>query len=285
MILRQAFRLLVDCLESIYETGEAESIAFIILEKYTGTGRNEFKWKAGETISPIQQQQIESKIPLLVQHRPVQYIVGEAWFRNMKFYVDENVLIPRPETEELVNWIIETYRDRIKPLQILEVGTGSGCIAISLKKELAAANLLAVDVSEAALTVAKKNADAINAEVKFSMADFLNEETWDQYPQVDIIVSNPPYIPINEIEMLDANVAEWEPATALFVPDTDPLLFYRKIAFFGKSHLQKDGEIFVECHQEFAVATKKMFEEYGYSAELKKDIFDNERMLLASLHK
>jgi release factor glutamine methyltransferase len=209
MTLKQVFRLLVDSLESIYEPGEAESIAYIIIEKYTGTLRKDFKWKAGETISPIQQQQIESKIPLLVQHRPVQYIVGEAWFRNMKFYVDENVLIPRPETEELVNWIIETYKDKIKPLQILEIGTGSGCIAISLKKELPSAAVLAIDVSGAALTVAEKNAAVLNTKVKFSSADFLNEELWDQYSSFDIIVSNPPYIPINEKQKLDANVAEW----------------------------------------------------------------------------
>jgi release factor glutamine methyltransferase len=283
MTIKKAFQDLSSQLEGIYEKGEAESIARMVIGHITGTEKMQVSREAEKEISSTQQQEIETAFIELKKQRPVQYVLGEAWFSNLKFYVDENVLIPRPETEELVNWITDNYKSTNQPLQILEVGTGSGCIAISMQKKLPTANVLATDISEAALVVAKQNAATLNAGVKFLMADFLNDTTWHEFPLFDIIVSNPPYIPITEKEKLDANVAEWEPSTALFVPDSDPLLFYRKIALFGKEHLKNKASIFVECHQEFAVAAKKMFEDYGYFAVLKKDIFENERMLKATI--
>lgn len=270
-------------LRTIYDPGEAESIAAMAMEHYTGISRNQMKWKGEGLMTDAQEGKINSALEQLLQHKPVQYVLGEAWFYDMLFLVNENVLIPRPETEELVHWIINTHALSSAPFNILEIGTGSGCIAVALKKALHHANVTAIDVSEGALTVAKHNAALLQADVNFLLLDFLNEDNWPALPSFDIIVSNPPYIPENEKQKLDAHVAEWEPGTALFVPNDDPLLFYKKIARFGKKHLQHHAEVFAECHQHYADATKQMFEQLGYNTELKKDIFENDRMLRAAL--
>jgi release factor glutamine methyltransferase len=192
-------------------------------------------------------------------------------------------LIPRPETEELVDWVVECSKSKLAGNRVLEIGTGSGCIAIAIKTALPANSLTALDISEPALAIARKNAERLKTPIQFLASDFLEESNWEALPKYAVIASNPPYIPISEKAKLDKNVTAWEPGVALFVPDNDPLLFYRKIAAFGKKHLEKDGVIFVECHQDFAKATQEMFVAMGYETQLKKDLFDNERMLKAVL--
>lgn len=280
MTITNCIDLIVSRLSTLYDAGEAGSIAKLVLEHYTGINHAQLKSKGEIALNAIQSAQVTQAIQQLLQHEPVQYVLGEAWFAGMRFIVNENVLIPRPETEELVNWIAEENRS-VKPLKILEIGTGSGCIAITLKKKIPQAEITAIDVSEGALATARQNAKILGAEVDFLQADFLNERSWPQLGRFDLIVSNPPYIPAEEKERLAKNVTDWEPATALFVPDNDALLFYKKIAAFGKLHLKSGGSVYVECHQEYASATMQLFEKEGYPAQVKKDIFDNERMLKA----
>ena len=214
----------------------------------------------------------------LKQGRPLQYILGEAWFYKYPFKVNEAVLIPRPETEELVEWILSCI-DKPK-LSILDIGTGSGCIPITIKKEKPETHITSVDISQEALATAEENAQQLNTEIKFLELDFLTESSWVDLNKYDIIVSNPPYIPVNEKETLSVNVRNHEPHQALFVPENQPLFFYEKIAKFGKEYLNDQGLIFLELHQDYAYETKKLFEEFGYkNVELRKDISGNDRML------
>jgi len=214
----------------------------------------------------------------LKQGRPLQYIVGEAWFYKYPFKVNEAVLIPRPETEELVEWILSCI---VKTnLSLLDIGTGSGCIPITIKKEKPETHITSLDISRQALAIAEENARQLNTEIKFLTLDFLNESSWVDLNKYDLIVSNPPYIPVNEKETLSVNVRNHEPHQALFVPGNQPLLFYEKIAKFGKEYLNDQGLIFLELHQDYAYETKKLFEEFGYkNVELRKDISGNDRML------
>jgi release factor glutamine methyltransferase len=190
-------------------------------------------------------------------------------------------LIPRPETEELVEWIIIDSNDKIKPTNIIDIGTGSGCISISLKKELKDANITAIDASEKALQVAKKNSLELNTEIDFLQLDFLNEEEWLLFKKYDIIVSNPPYIPIKEKEILAKNVTMFEPSMALFVENNEPYIFYKKIAEFAKIRLNAKGKIYVEVHESFAQDVKNIFESAGFTCQIKKDIYGKERMVKA----
>jgi release factor glutamine methyltransferase len=239
------------------------------------------------------EQVVESKIILqlnsclndLMQHKPIQYVLGEAWFFKMKFKVNDQVLIPRPETEELVQLVIDdcNYKkytpESGEILSILDIGTGSGCIATALKNNLSNTLIHAIDISTGALEIAKENALNHKAEINFIEIDFLNENTWEQLPNIDIIVSNPPYIPHEEKKILDKNVTQYEPHQALFVRDSSPFIFYEKIAAFGKKHLLANGKIFVEFHEEFAKQTAAIFE-VDYRVEIKKDIFGKDRMLI-----
>jgi release factor glutamine methyltransferase len=283
MRVTDAFKQICRQLQTICTMGEAESIAYLVIEHYTGIKRMQMAWREQELLTPEIKDQVNDALNELIKHKPVQYVLGETWFYDLRFIVNEHVLIPRPETEELVHWIVNTHTASTNALNILEIGTGSGCIAIALKKALHQANITAIDISKNALEVARQNAADLQTTINFHLVDFLNEERWNTMPAFDIIVSNPPYIPLNEKAKMDANVAAWEPATALFVPDDDPLLFYKKIAVFGKKHLHHHAEIFVECHQQYAIATKLLFEQNGYNTILRKDIFDNNRMLRAGM--
>jgi release factor glutamine methyltransferase len=219
----------------------------------------------------------------LKKGRPLQYIKGETWFYKYPFKVNESVLIPRPETEELVEWILNyigSLPTKNTSLKILDVGTGSGCIPITLKKEIPELQITSIDISTDALVTAKENAVSLQTEIEFRTLDFLNEASWNDLKMYDIIISNPPYIPLNEKETLSVNVRNHEPHQALFVPENQPLLFYEKIARFGKDHLNDHGMIFLELHQDHASETKKLYEEFGYkNVELRKDISGNDRML------
>jgi len=265
-------------LKPIYGASEALAIAEMVVEFYTGKTRVQQKLDSKCEVEPTHLAAIASAKALLKTHKPVQYVLGEAWFLGMPFYVNESVLIPRPETEELVMLAVENLRTNVS---IIDIGTGSGCIPISLAKRMQDAAITSVDISVAAIEVAERNATKHHAQIQFKQLDFLNEGNWSQLPVFNAIVSNPPYIPEGEKEKIDRNVTLWEPDIALFVPNNNALLFYKKIALFGKSRLNQHGKIFVEVHQDYALATLEMFEENGYRAMLKKDINGNDRMIIA----
>ena len=287
MTTAQAYIDFKNKLQTIYSDREADNISDWVFENVTGLKKWERRANPNNELTEINSNQLEKYLLELLQHKPVQYVLNEAWFYKMKFFVNENVLIPRPETEELVEWIVMDLRSAMFDLHgknnihIIDIGTGSGCIPVSLKKELPEANITAIDVSEKALTVAKKNADELNAEVHFLQMDFLNESEWESLPQYDIIISNPPYIPVKEKEILAKNVTDFEPGIALFVEDNNPFIFYEKIAAFSKTHLKENDRIYVEVHEEYAENVKSIFENDGFISKIKKDIYGRDRMVSA----
>jgi release factor glutamine methyltransferase len=221
--------------------------------------------------------------------------LNEAWFYGLKFEVNESVLIPRPETEELVDWIIKEVRGKKyevrrtaaahathhSPLTLLDIGTGSGCIPISLKKNLPDAEVSAIDVCSEALHTATTNALNNETEINFLLLDFLDESKWNTLGQYTIIVSNPPYIKTTEANTMSKHVLDYEPHKALFVPDDDALLFYRKIADFAMQHLHHGGAAYVEINQQLGKETVELFQQKGFTVELRKDMSGNERMVKA----
>jgi release factor glutamine methyltransferase len=221
----------------------------------------------------------------LLQHRPIQYVLQESWFCGLKFYVDEHVLIPRPETEELVEWVVseaggsgQTGTGGV----ILDVGTGSGCIAVALKRQLPSSDVYGCDVSGDALAIAQRNATTLGADLHLHRLDFLDSRQWESLPRVDYLVSNPPYIPIKDKETMAAHVVAFEPHGALFVEDNDPLVFYRALAEFAKGKLAPGGALFAEIHEDLAAAALDLFIAAGFQqVVLRKDLQGKDRMIKA----
>jgi release factor glutamine methyltransferase len=283
MTTTQAYHDFQNQLKKIYDERESGNISDWVFENVTG----EKRWERRNNHNELKEayfHQLQNHLQQLLQHKPVQYVLNEAWFYKMKFFVNENVLIPRPETEELVEWITKDVRSTMRNVQcsILDIGTGSGCISVSLKKELRNANVTAIDVSEKALQVAKKNAASLDAKIDFLRIDFLNENNWKTLPQFDIIVSNPPYIPLQEKEKLSKNVTAFEPGIALFVQDNTPFIFYEKISTLAQKHLKQNGKIYVEVNEDYAKNVKDIFKNAGFISEIKKDIYGKERMVSAA---
>jgi len=268
-------------LKVIYDDREAENICDWLFENVTGLKKWERRQNQNSEFAETDSEKIKTYLEELLKHKPVQYVLHEAWFYKRKFYVNENVLIPRPETEELVEWIVSDFKKEkySKPIKIIDIGTGSGCIPVSLKKELPESSIAAIDVSDKALSVAKINAEELHAIINFFQIDFLNENEWKMLSQYDIIVSNPPYIPLNEKEILANNVTDFEPGIALFVKNNDPFIFYKKIAGFAKSNLKESGKIYVEVHEEYAKEVGSIFESAGFLVEIKNDIYGKQRMV------
>jgi release factor glutamine methyltransferase len=281
MTISEAYIDFAEKLKTVYEHREAENISDWIFENVTGLKKWQRRENKKNELTENHFEKIENYLEKLMKHTPVQYVLNEAWFYKMKFFVNENVLIPRPETEELVEWIINDLKnaDADSEANIIDIGTGSGCIPVALKKELPDSNISAIEVSEKALLVAKKNAAKLNASINFFQINFLNEDAWKPLQAYDTIVSNPPYIPFNEKEILAKNVTDFEPAIALFVENNDPFIFYKKIAEFSKAHLKPKGKIFVEVHEAYANEVKNIFENSGCKSEIKKDIYGKERMV------
>jgi release factor glutamine methyltransferase len=220
----------------------------------------------------------------LLNGEPIQYITGFAWFYGLKFKVNPNVLIPRPETEELVEWVLQTVGKQ-KGVQILDIGTGSGCIPVTLKIKNASLEVSAIDISEGALITASRNAYRQNADVTFQRLDILNTADWANLGNFNIIVSNPPYIPTAEKALMERNVLAFEPELALFVEDDNALIFYEHIAEFAQKHLYTEGVVcylFFECNQYNALEVVQMLQKMGFSdVELRKDMSENDRMIRA----
>lgn len=269
-------------LQGIYDAAEAAAITDWLAEALTHTRKTERQLRQERELTDTQLEQWKAALARLLQHEPLQYVLNEAWFYGLKFYVDKNVLIPRPETEELVDWIIENH-SQSGALQILDIGTGSGCIPISLKKTLPGAQVHAIDISKEALTVANQNALALHADIDFSILDFLDTGSTKDLPVYDIIVSNPPYIPQLHARDMDNNVLRYEPATALFVPDNDPIVFYKAIALFGKEHLNPEGSIYLELYDVYHTEVNDFYTAQGYQTIILQDMQGKQRMLKASL--
>jgi release factor glutamine methyltransferase len=283
MIIKEQYRFFLEQLQVIYSLNEATVITDWVFESLAGIKRFDILKNPGQVLSDTNAAKLNNALASLLQHKPVQYVLGETWFYKMKLKVNEHVLIPRPETEELVELVLNEAAHAEKAPSIIDIGTGSGCIAIAIKKNIPAANVKAIDVSEQALLIAKENAANQHTNIQFLTVDFLEELQWKNLPAFDIIISNPPYIPANEKEKLDTNVTAFEPHQALFVPDNAPLLFYEKIAAFGKTHLNPGGKIFMETHEDYAKETAGLFSAFYSEAAIKKDIFGKERMVVVAI--
>jgi len=285
MTLREAYQQLSFRLREIYDEREASSIADLVIEYLSGQKKIERVLNRRKLLTIKEEQLLLAYTEALLQHKPVQYVLGEAWFAGMKFYVDENVLIPRPETEELVAWIVSDlqFTTHNSQFTILDIGTGSGCIAISLKRKLPLAEVHAFDISETALEIARQNALSNETEIKFFKADALDDKDIKGLPGFDIIVSNPPYIKRSEAEEMRTNVFLYEPHAALFVPDEDPLLFYSHIACFSRAHLQQNGVLYVEVNEMFANEVAGLLQSKNFtSVEIRKDLQGKDRMIRAT---
>jgi release factor glutamine methyltransferase len=296
MNAKKTHRDFIEQLRSLYSHNEAIVIADWVFESVTGWKKSAILTQPDLDIGVLVYEQLQEKLAALLLQSPVQYVLEEAWFYKRRFHVTPAVLIPRPETEELVEWVIEDLKaqsfglDALHPAPapgnataptILDIGTGSGCIAITLKKEWPDANVIAVEYSKAALEIARHNAAAQEAEITWLHLDFLNENNWDAIPTPDLIISNPPYIPQKDKRTLDPNVALYEPDLALFVPDETPLLFYEKIGRFAKQRLQPGSFLYVETHEEYTRAVDTLYKTIFSSARSKKDLFNNSRMVKA----
>ncbi|MDP4261903.1 MAG: peptide chain release factor N(5)-glutamine methyltransferase [Bacteroidota bacterium] len=279
MTIQEASRQINNELRVIYEQGEAAAISNRVIEYLTGSKPTDRVFQREKAISAEQENQLREYTRRLLTHEPVQYVLNEAWFGGLKFYVDKNVLIPRPETEELVEWVIANCKFPLDKLSILDIGTGSGCIPVTLKRKLRKAQVYSCDISEAALEVAKRNASTLGVDVNLLSLDFLDKVKREQLPSFDIIISNPPYVPEEDKQQMQPNVLNYEPPAALFVPDKNALIFYEAIAEFGKGHLNPGGTIYVEIHEGLAKAVSGLFTSKGYRTEIKKDMQGKERMI------
>jgi len=282
MMLKELYRNFLLQLQQVYSLSEATNITDWVFEKKASLKRSDILKNPGKVITAAADKLIQEAMQELLTHKPVQYVLGEAWFYHMKLKVNEHVLIPRPETEELVEQLIKDRKSRLTDPAILDIGTGSGCIPIAIKKHLPAAIITSIDVSEKAIELAKENAALHNAHINFVQLDFLDQKKWNALPLFDIIISNPPYIPFNEKEKLDRNVTAFEPHLALFVPDDSPLLFYQEIALFGKNNLLPNGKIYLETHEDLAKEVAALFMKDYQTVMIKKDIYGNERMVIVT---
>jgi release factor glutamine methyltransferase len=278
---KEAESELLNSLSSIYSSGEAAAIAGLVAENLSGFKISERALRTKIALNEVQITKLNAIQQRLMHAEPVQYVLNEAWFCGLKLYVNNNVLIPRPETEELIEWIISDCRFPLDALQVLDVGSGSGCIPIAIKRRIRKATVAGCDISIEALKVARRNAENLGAEVEFIEIDFLSPHLWKAFPAFDIVVSNPPYIPESDKTAMHPNVLSFEPQIALFVPDTDPLLFYKALADFGKRHLKPAGSLYMEIHESLGEAVTSLFQAKGYATTLKKDMQEKDRMVKA----
>lgn len=262
-----------------YDEKEIESFFYFVLQSFHHKKRIDLALQPEMEMDALQLLRWEAVLSDLKKQKPIQYIVGETEFCGLSFLVNENVLIPRPETEELVELVLSNQDT--SNVTILDIGTGSGCIPIAIKKNWPSAEVYAIDVSEKALATAMKNADLNKTKVVFELKNIL--ETNDLERQFDIIISNPPYVRNIEKAEIKPNVLEYEPHLALFVEDDDPLLFYRKIARLALKNLNPNGKLYFEINQYLGKETVELLSELQFSTvELRKDIYGNDRMVVAS---
>ncbi|GAA3577364.1 peptide chain release factor N(5)-glutamine methyltransferase [Snuella lapsa] len=275
-------------MDRIYDKNEIDSFFFILIETFYGVSRIDLALKPDEIVG--NEEHILTALGALELEQPIQYIIGQTEFYGLNFKVNEHVLIPRPETEELVEWVLlklKTKHSSHKTLNILDVGTGSGCIAVALAKNLPNAKVYAFDVSKEALTVTKRNAELNDVAIEYVEADILNSDTWSKdfkSLKFDAIVSNPPYIREQEKQFMKGNVLNNEPHLALFVKDEDPLLFYRAITNLAVKSLQGVGMLFFEINEYLGNEMIQLLKSYNFSEiELKQDIYKKDRMIKGNI--
>ncbi len=287
MLLKNYKTIFLEELSSLYDEKEIESFFYLTLEKLHQKKRIDLALQPDLAMDETQLTQWETVLAELKTYKPIQYILGETEFYGLPFLVNENVLIPRPETEELVELIlVESRKSKVESLRILDIGTGSGCIPVSLKKNLPSAEVFAIDVSSNALEVAQKNALLNGVEINLIQKDILKVENLSfdfRLLTFDIIVSNPPYVRNLEKKEIKPNVLNYEPHLALFVEDNDALLFYRKITQLAKNHLAENGKLYFEINQYLGKETAALVESYGFkNVQLIKDIYGNDRIVSAT---
>ena len=279
MRVRASYLEMIANLAPVFGDGEATAMARLVFE-HIGLPTRFIEPGNDATLSDTHASELLDITDRLLNNEPIQYVLQEAWFYGLRLEVNPSVLIPRPETEELVKEAIDFIDER--PLRVLDVGTGSGCIALAIKTKKPFADVHAIDVSPEALETAKLNGNQCGVQVNFFHTNFLDAAARGKLLQYDVIISNPPYIPQSEKALMETHVTAHEPAQALFVPDEEPLMFYKALAAFGKNHLKEEGKLFMEVHQDLGEAVKNLFEKEGYETELKKDINHNDRMVLAT---
>ena len=278
--MHPAYNYIKQAINGQYPDTEASAIAKTILTYVFQLSTTDLYASKDMNFSTNQAEKLEVIITRLRANEPLQYILGNCYFCGLDFHVEPGVLIPRPETAELVEWIISDRKSSDSLIRILDIGTGSGCISISLAKNLPQSEVYAWDISEDAIRIASGNAARLDANVRFRQTDVLGQVPTDT--MMNVIVSNPPYITEAERTDMDANVTDWEPDTALFVPDNVPLLFYERIADIGKQILTPDGTLYFEINQRFGTETVDMLRKKGYrNVELRKDLSGNDRMIKA----
>jgi release factor glutamine methyltransferase len=287
MILKEFKLFFNEALSAIYPKTEIDSFFFILMEEKLQMQRIDTVLKPNFLITEKNLIDLKTIVKRLQQEEPIQYIIGNTEFYGLPFLVDKNTLIPRPETEELVTWVLDEIKvltnNKITELSILDIGTGTGCIPISLAKNLTSLNIFAIDISPEALLIAKQNAILNKVIIEFIELDILGAKSLPQ--KYDVIISNPPYVRELEKEEIKNNVLENEPHLALFVADENPLIFYNKIADLAKQQLSENGMLFFEINQYLGKETLNMLVKKGFkNIQLKKDLFGNDRMIKCVLH-
>ncbi|AIY14860.1 peptide chain release factor N(5)-glutamine methyltransferase [Cellulophaga baltica] len=278
MLLKEIKNIFHQELDALYQKEEVNSFFYILIEHYLGLQRFVLAMEPHLIITKEEESPLFEALSKLRLQVPVQYITGSTEFMEMEFIVNEDVLIPRPETEELVRWILDDIKDHQSKLKILDIGTGSGCIPIALAKYLPNAEVYTLDVSEKAIAVAKQNAVLNKVSIQFIKDSILEIATLDE--DFDIIVSNPPYVRELEKAAMHENVLKHEPALALFVADDNPLVFYNKITAIAAHNLVKKGSLYFEINQYLGKETELLLETHNFSdITLRQDVFGNDRML------
>jgi len=268
----------------LYPAQEAQALSHLLLTELLGIAPAALYISAEKKVDDSAARQVKNVVEQLQQMRPIQQILGKAAFYGMTFAVNEHTLIPRPETEELVDWIACDLRPAACGLRLLDMGTGSGCIAVSLAKNIPHSSVTAWDISEKALEVARKNAAENSANITFEQVDILSAQLPAPSPQLNLIVSNPPYVCESEKAQMSDNVLRYEPHAALFVADSNPLLFYTAIADFAKRALAPNGFLYVEINATLGSRVVKMLQEKGFfDVTLRKDINGKDRMVRAAI--
>ncbi|WNH11692.1 peptide chain release factor N(5)-glutamine methyltransferase [Thalassobellus suaedae] len=267
-------------LDAIYGEEEVDSFFYILIEAYYNVSRLQLALNLEYAVKDAGR--VLEALHLLEEEKPIQYILGETEFYGLPFKVNEHTLIPRPETEELVEWIIKEFKNYNSEIRILDIGTGSGCIAVALAKRLKNVKVYALDISKDALKIARKNAELNDVDIEFIEADILNinQSVFNEESEFDIIVSNPPYVRDKEKELMKANVLNNEPHLALFVKDENPLQFYKAITEFAVEKLNKNGQLFFEINEFLGKDMIRLLLKNNFkNIQLKQDIFKKDRMI------
>ena len=273
---RTLFKELVSSVTTDEGQDEIHSIIYRLLEKFANVSRSDVLSEKRKELSPEEEQKLNAAVQRINSHEPVQYIIGECEFMGRRFIVNESVLIPRPETEELVNHILSSV-DRNRRLRVLDIGTGSGCIPITLALEIPDTEIMATDISITALRTAEENARHLNANVTFIQHDILKEEL--PFSDLDVVISNPPYVTEDEKPFIRKNVLDYEPHEALFVPKDDPLIFFKIIISRAKAKMKAGGMIFFEIHEEMGTEMEELMKGTGLTnVEISKDMSGHDRL-------